>query len=73
MTGRKIVRKVSVAALTNPQRCGTIDNPHTFVKDLRRCQLCNKHIRDIHIADHIIDGSPNSARVKDYQRRKLGL
>jgi len=53
MTGRKIVRKVSVAAMTNPQRCGTIDNPHTFVKDLRRCQLCNKHIRDIHISDYI--------------------
>ena len=55
--------------MTNPQRCGTVDNPHIFVADLRRCHLCNKHIRDIHISDHIID----SGRVKDYQRRKLGL
>ena len=56
--------------MTNPQRCGTVDNPHIFVgKDIRRCQVCNKHIRDIHISDHILD----SGRVKDYQRRKLGL
>ena len=59
----------NVTKMTSPQRCGTVDNPHTFVVDLPRCQLCNKHIRDIHISDHIID----SGRVKDYQRRKLGL
>ncbi len=59
--------------MASPQRCGTVDNPHIFVEDLRRCQRCNKHIRDVHIADHILDGgSPNGARVKDYQRRRLG-
>ena len=64
--------------MVSPQRCGAVDNPHVFLisrrsKDSNRCQLCNKHIRDVHIADYLIDGSPNGARVKDYQRRKLGL
>ena len=65
--------------MTSTQRCGAVDNPHIFLisrrsKDSNRCQLCNKHIRDVHIADHILDGgSPNGARVKDYQRRKLGI
>ena len=39
--------------MTSPQRCGTVDNPHIFVEDLRRCQLCNKHIRDVHIGDRV--------------------
>jgi len=61
--------------MVSPQRCGAVDKPHIFVgKDSRRCQLCNKHIRDVHISDHILDGgSPNGTRVKDSQRRKLGL
>jgi len=51
--------------MVSPQRCGTVDNPHIFVgKDSRRCQLCNKHIRDVHISDHILDGgSPNGVRA----------
>jgi hypothetical protein len=64
--------------MTNSQRCGTIDNAHIFIvtrrsTDSSRCQLCNKHIRDVHISDHIVDGSANSARIKNSQRRKLGL
>ena len=46
--------------MTNPQRCGTVDNAHIFVKDLPRCQVCNKHIRDIHISDHIIERDDNA-------------
>ena len=53
--------------MISPQRCGTVDNPHIFVgKDIRRCQLCNKHIRDVHIADHIIDnGREQIDRMKE--------
>jgi len=50
---------VALPIMTNPRRCGTVDNPHIFVririgKNLRRCHICNKHIRDVHIADHLI-------------------
>jgi len=46
-------------ATISPKRCGTVDNPHIFAririgKNLRRCHICNKHIRDVHIADHLI-------------------
>ena len=40
--------------MTSTQRCGTIDRPHHFKDDDRRCQHCDKHIRDVHIADHLI-------------------
>jgi len=40
--------------MVSPQRCGAVDKPHIFVADSRRCQLCNKHIRDVHIADHLV-------------------
>ena len=50
--------------MTNPQRCGTVDKAHIIVKDLPRCQVCNKHIRDIHISDHIIEGDDNAKLVQ---------
>jgi hypothetical protein len=40
----------------NPQRCGVVDNPHIFASnDSPRCQLCNIHIRDVHVSDHLTD------------------
>ena len=40
--------------MVSPQRCGAVDKPHRFVTSSRRCQLCNKHLRDMHISDHYI-------------------
>ena len=63
--------------MISPQRCGTVDKPHIFVqirigKNLRRCQLCNKHIRDVHISDYLIDSDyPKSKEIGT--KEQLGL